>query len=142
MDSIYSRADILSLHCPLTNESHHLINDQSISKMKEGVMLINTSRGGLIDTRAVIRALKSGRIGYLGLDVYEEENNLFFEDLSNHILQDDIFTRLLTFPNVLITGHQAFFTQEALRNIAETTIANITEFSHQGRCLYPVGPLK
>jgi D-lactate dehydrogenase len=110
--------------------------------MKEGVMLINTSRGGLIDTRAVIRALKSGRIGYLGLDVYEEENNLFFEDLSNHILQDDIFTRLLTFPNVLITGHQAFFTQEALRNIADTTIANITEFSHHGRCLYPVGPLK
>jgi D-lactate dehydrogenase len=100
--------------------------------MKPGMMLINTSRGQLIDTKAVTKALKSGKIGYLGLDVYEQETDLFFEDLSNHVIQDDVFQRLLTFPNVLITGHQAFFTEEALKNIAETTIGNITDFE-QGR---------
>jgi len=96
--------------------------------MKHGVMLINTSRGGLIDTAVVVNGLKSGKIGYLGLDVYEEEEELFFEDLSGHVLQDDIFARLLTFPNVIITGHQAFFTKEALIYIAETTLKNITDF--------------
>jgi D-lactate dehydrogenase len=102
--------------------------------MKPGVMLINSSRGALIDTRAVIAGLKSGRVGYLGLDVYEEEAELFFEDLSGQVLQDDIFARLTTFPNVLITGHQAFFTHEAVKNIAETTIGNITEFEATGQC--------
>jgi D-lactate dehydrogenase len=97
--------------------------------MKEGVMIINTSRGGLVDTRAVIRGLKRGRIGALGLDVYEEEGDLFFEDLSGTVIQDDVFARLLTFPNVLITGHQGFFTREALAGIAETTLANATEFA-------------
>ena len=96
--------------------------------MKDGAMLINTSRGALVDTKAVINALKTGKLGYLGLDVYEEEADLFFEDLSNKVLQDDVFTRLLTFPNVLITGHQGFFTKEAVHNIAETTLANITAF--------------
>ena len=96
--------------------------------MKDGVTLINTSRGALVDTKAVIQALKSGKLGYLGLDVYEEEGDLFFEDLSDKVIQDDVFSRLLTFPNVLITGHQAFFTEEALNNIATTTLNNITAF--------------
>jgi D-lactate dehydrogenase len=106
--------------------------------MKPGVMLINTSRGAVVETRALIDGLKSGRIGYLGLDVYEEEGDLFFEDLSGQVLQDDVFARLLTFPNVLITGHQAFFTREALQAIAETTISNITAFETTGRTLYEV----
>jgi D-lactate dehydrogenase len=100
--------------------------------MKQGVMLINTSRGALIDTKAVVEALKSGKIGYLGLDVYEQESDLFFENLSDAVIQDDVFQRLLTFPNVLITGHQAFFTENALKNIAETTLSNITDIE-QGR---------
>lgn len=122
------QSDVVTLHAPLTPETHHLIDAEAIAQMRDGVMLINTSRGGLIDTVAVIDALKSGKIGYLGLDVYEEEADLFFEDLSQRPIQDDVFSRLLVFPNVLITGHQAFFTREALRNIAETTISNITNF--------------
>ena len=106
--------------------------------MKRGVMLVNTSRGGLIDTEAVIEALKDGTIGYLGLDVYEEEDALFFEDLSQEILQDDVFARLLTFPNVLVTAHQAFFTEDALRRIAQTTVENIAEFARDGRPIYEV----
>jgi D-lactate dehydrogenase len=106
--------------------------------MKTGVLLVNTSRGAVVDTKAVIKALKSGKIGYLGLDVYEEEEELFFEDLSNEVIQDDLFARLLTFPNVLITGHQAFFTREALEAIAETTISNITEFQSNGSCVNQV----
>ncbi|MEX2381494.1 MAG: 2-hydroxyacid dehydrogenase [Opitutales bacterium] len=125
---LLERSHILSLHCPLTPETHHLINGRAIQSMKDGVMLINTSRGGLVDTAAVIHGLKSGKIGYVGLDVYEEEGDLFFEDLSQKVIQDDVFMRLLTFPNVLITGHQAFFTREAVQKIAETTIANITAF--------------
>lgn len=125
---LLEEADILSLHCPLTPETHHLIGDETLRQMKQGVMLINTSRGALVDTRAVIRALKSGKLGYLGLDVYEEETELFFEDRSSRVIQDDVFSRLLTFPNVLITGHQAFFTEEALHNIAATTLANVTAF--------------
>jgi D-lactate dehydrogenase len=125
---LFERSDVISLHCPLTPETHRLIDREAVSQMKDGVMLINTSRGRLVDTLAVIDGLKSGRIGYLGLDVYEEEENLFFEDLSEHVIQDDTFTRLLTFPNVLITGHQAFFTREALTNIAEKTLANVTAF--------------
>ena len=130
--------DIVTLHCPLTPESNHLINAQAISLMKPGVMLINTSRGRVVDTKAVIGGLKSGLIGSLGLDVYEEESALFFEDHSERFIDDDVFARLLTFPNVLVTGHQAFFTHEALTNIAETTIANITAFEQTGRARYEV----
>ncbi len=134
LDTLFSSSDIISLHCPLTPENHHLINAQTLATMKPGVMLINTSRGALIDTPAVIAGLKSGRIGSLGLDVYEEEGDLFFEDLSDRIIPDDIFSRLLTFPNVLITGHQAFFTREALENISQTTMENLAEWEASGAC--------
>ncbi|MEH2298407.1 MAG: 2-hydroxyacid dehydrogenase [Nostoc sp.] len=132
LPELFANSDIISLHCPLIPETHHLINAEAIKQIKSGVMLINTSRGALIDTQAVIEGLKSGKIGYLGVDVYEQESELFFEDLSGEIIQDDIFQRLTTFPNVLITGHQAFFTVEALYNIAETTVANIADLE-QGR---------
>jgi D-lactate dehydrogenase len=128
LDELFSRSDIIALHLPLTPETHHLIDQAAVSRMKEGAMLINTSRGGLVDTRAVIEGLKSGRIGSLGLDVYEEEEELFFEDLSGTVIQDDVFARLLTFPNVLVTGHQGFFTREALAAIAGTTLGNATAF--------------
>ena len=123
-----ARCDLITLHCPLTPETHHIINARSIALMKEGVMLVNTSRGALVDVAAVVGGLKSGRIGYLAIDVYEQEADLFFQDLSNEIIQDDAFQRLLTFPNVLVTGHQAFFTTEALTGIADTTLANIAAF--------------
>jgi D-lactate dehydrogenase len=123
-------SDIVSLHCPLTPDTYHLINSQTLRQMKHGAMLINTSRGALLDTASIILALKSGRIRYLGLDVYEEEEDLFFEDLSDRVLQDDVFARLLTFPNVIITGHQAFFTQNALQAIAEITLENIRSFEN------------
>lgn len=132
LPELFATSDIVSLHCPLMPETYHLINAEAVNQMKPGLILINTSRGQLIDTKAVTKGLKSGKIGYLGLDVYEQESDLFFEDLSNQVIQDDVFQRLLTFPNVLITGHQAFFTEDALRNIATTTIANITDFE-QGR---------
>lgn len=122
---IFKVADIISLHCPLNEQTKHLINDQTIGMMKDGVMLINTSRGALIDTGEVINALKSGRIGYLGLDVYEQEEKLFFNDLSENIIQDDMIMQLLSFPNVLITSHQGFFTEEALTQIARITLDNI-----------------
>ncbi|MEH2293070.1 2-hydroxyacid dehydrogenase [Nostoc sp.] len=134
LPELFANSDIISLHCPLTLETHHLINTEAIKQIKSGVMLINTSRGALIDTQAVIEGLKSGKIGYLGMDVYEQESELFFEDLSGEIIQDDIFQRLITFPNVLITGHQAFFTAEALHNIAETTFANITDVEKGHPC--------
>lgn len=127
-EDLCSKSDIITLHCPLMPQTHHIINAEVISLMKTGVMLINTSRGALIDAKAVIQGLKTGKIGHLGLDVYEEEADLFFEDLSNQILQDDVLARLLTFHNVIITGHQAFFTENALENIARTTLANITSF--------------
>lgn len=130
LDQLWSEVDILSLHCPLTPATQYLINAQSVAKMRPGVMLINTSRGGLVDTQAVIDGLKSGQVGYLGLDVYEEESELFFQDHSDEVLQDDLFSRLLTFPNVLITGHQAYFTREALTNIAQTTLENIQAFAN------------
>lgn len=135
---LLAESDIVTLQCPLTAATHHLIDDAAIAGLKRGAMLINTSRGGLIDTRAAIRGLRSGAIGGLGLDVYEEEAGLFFEDLSGSILSDDVFTRLLTFPNVLITGHQAFFTEEALRAIAEATVANITSFEQDGTVPHPL----
>jgi D-lactate dehydrogenase len=127
-NELFTESDIITLHCPLTPGNKHMIDEAAIGRMKAGVMLINTSRGALLDTVAIIAALKSGRIGYLGLDVYEEEEQIFFEDRSGLILGDDVFARLLTFPNVIITGHQAFFTREALLNIAGKTIENITRF--------------
>lgn len=130
LESIYTSSDIISLHCPLTPETHHIINADSIAKMKKGVMLINTSRGALIDAKAVIEGLKNEQISNLGLDVYEEEADLFFEDLSDKVIQDDIFMRLLSFNNVLITGHQAFFTSNALQKIAEITLQNIEDFKN------------
>ena len=138
LDEIFSSAEIISLHCPLTKDTHHLINETTINKMKDGVMIINTSRGALVNASDVVKGLKSGKIGHLGLDVYEEETDLFFEDFSSSILQDDIFARLLVFPNVVITGHQAFFTQEALNAISTVTINNLTaleENNLEGACL-------
>jgi D-lactate dehydrogenase len=128
LDELFARSDVITFHCPLVAGKHHLIDAAAVAKMKPGVMIVNTGRGALIDTNAIIAGLKSGRIGYLGLDVYEEEGDLFFEDRSNAIIGDDVFSRLQTFPNVLITGHQAFFTREALAQIAETTLSNVTEF--------------
>ena len=126
--AIAERSDIITLHCPLTPQTRHIVNADSIARAKPGFMLVNTSRGGLVDATAVIEGLKSGQIGYLAIDVYEQEADLFFEDLSSEIIQDDVFQRLLTFPNVLVTGHQAFFTREALGNIADTTLGNLTAF--------------
>lgn len=131
---IFTQADIISLHCPLNEQTRYLINDQSVQQMKRGVMLINTSRGALIDTRSVIHALKSSIIGSLGIDVYEQEEKLFFRDLSEKIIKDDIITRLSSFPNVLITSHQGFFTQEALTQIALTTLSNLKSFQ-EGKSL-------
>lgn len=128
LHELLSSSNIISLHCPLTKESYHLIDAESIQDLKPGVMLINTSRGGLIDTQAAIDGIKSGKVGYLGIDVYEQEGDLFFEDLSDRIIQDDTFQLLQSFPNVLITSHQAFFTRNALMNIAETTLSNIKDF--------------
>jgi D-lactate dehydrogenase len=131
-EELFRQADVITLHAPLTPETHHMVDAYAIAVMKPGAMLINTSRGALIDTAAVIEGLKTGKIGHLGLDVYEEEGDLFFEDLSDKVIQDDVFSRLLTFPNVLITGHQAFFTAEALEAIAVTTLANISAYA-EGR---------
>jgi D-lactate dehydrogenase len=141
-DELLWTCDIVTLHCPLTPETHHLIDAGSLKHMKHGMMLINTSRGAVIDTRAVLEGLKEGTIGSLGLDVYEEEADLFFEDLSQRFISDDVFARLLTFPNVLITGHQAFFTTEALTSIAETTIANITSFERTEQVVHEVSTEK
>ncbi|MBM1170509.1 NAD(P)-dependent oxidoreductase, partial [Microvirga arabica] len=138
LEELLALSDIVSLHCPLTPATHHLIDAQALGRMKRGVILVNTSRGAVIDTRAALRGLKDGTIGHLGLDVYEEEADLFFEDLSQRFIGDDVFARLLTFPNVLITGHQAFFTREALTNIAEATISNITSFERTGHAVHEV----
>lgn len=127
-EDLFAESDIVTLHCPLTPQTHHLVDGAALARMRPGVMLINTGRGALVDTPAVIAALKSGRVGYLGLDVYEEEATLFFEDRSDRVIQDDTFARLLTFPNVLVTGHQGFFTTEALDAIAQTTLRSVTEF--------------
>ncbi|WP_440466844.1 2-hydroxyacid dehydrogenase [Pseudomonas sp. YH-1] len=125
LDELLAQSDIISLHCPLNDATRHLINADSLERMKRGAMLINTGRGALVDTPALIEALKSGQLGYLGLDVYEEEADIFFADRSDQPLQDDVLARLLTFPNVIITAHQAFLTREALAGIAQTTLANI-----------------
>jgi D-lactate dehydrogenase len=137
--TLFAESDIIALHAPLTAQTHHLVDRETLALVKPGVTLVNTSRGGLIDTEAAIEALKDGRIGYLGLDVYEEEDALgFFADQSADIIQDDTFARLLTFPNVLITAHQGFFTEDALENIAETTIANLTAFERDGAPIHEV----
>lgn len=128
INEVLSNSHIISLHCPLTPQTHHLINSESIAHMQNGVALINTSRGALIETKAVIKALKTKKIGYLGIDVYEQEENIFFKNLSEEIMQDEHISRLMTFPNVLVTGHQAFLTKEALEQISKTTIGNITAY--------------
>jgi len=132
LDELWAHSDIVSLHTPLTGDTRHMIDARAIAQMKPGVMIINTSRGALVDTAALIEALKSGHVGYVGLDVYEEEEQLFFRDLSAQVIQDDVFARLLTFPNVLITAHQAFFTREAMTAISEITLENVSAFE-QGR---------
>ncbi len=137
-----SAAHIISLHCPLTPETHHLVDDTALRRMRPGVMLVNTSRGAVVDTRAVIEALKDRRLGSLALDVYEEEADLFFEDLSERVITDDVFARLLTFPNVLVTGHQAFFTEEALTAIADITIANVSAFERTGKPVHELSAEK
>lgn len=132
LDELWAQSDIVSLHAPLTSDTRHMVDAAAIARMKPGVMIINTSRGALVDTGALIDGLKSGRVGYVGLDVYEEEEQLFFRDLSAQVIQDDVFARLLTFPNVLITAHQAFFTREAMHAISEVTLENVSAFE-QGR---------
>lgn len=138
INELFARSDIVSLHCPLFAETHHLVNHDSIARMKKGVMIINTSRGALIDARAAIEGLKSEKIGYLGIDVYEEEEELFFEDKTFEIRLDDVFARLTTFPNVVITGHQAYFTQEAVAAIAATTLENIAAYENGGELVNAV----
>jgi D-lactate dehydrogenase len=128
LDEIYASSDIVTLHCPLSKETRHLIGNESLAKMKRGVMLINTSRGALVDAGALIEALKTGQVGSAGLDVYEEESEYFFEDRSNQVVSDDVLARLLSFNNVLVTSHQAFLTKEALQSIAETTLGNVADF--------------
>lgn len=134
LDELWARSDLISLNCPLSDETHHLVSSSVVSSMKRGVMLVNTGRGALIDTVAVIDGLKSGKIGSLALDVYEEEAELFFEDRSDQVIADDVFARLLTFPNVLITAHQAFLTTEALDTIAGTTLENLSDLEAGRSC--------
>lgn len=140
LPELLARSDVVSLHCPLTPHTHHLIDAAAFASMKRGAMLLNTSRGAVVDTQAAIAALKAGQLGSLGLDVYEEEGGLFFRDLSGAGIQDDVFARLLTFPNVVVTGHQAFFTEDALAAIASTTLANLDAFAAIGKPMHPIGP--
>ncbi len=134
LDELFASSDIISLHCPLTDETHHMIDENAIEKCKKGVVIINTSRGALVDAQALLDGIKSRKVGAACLDVYEEESELFFEDNSGHILEDDILARLISMPNVIVTSHQAFLTEEALENIAETTVRNIIDFSKNGQC--------
>ena len=128
VDELLACSDVVSLHCPLTDDTRHIVNVQSLARAKRGSVLVNTSRGGLIDTDAAIQALKTGQLGGLAIDVYEQEANLFFQDLSSTIICDDVIQRLVSFPNVIVTGHQAFFTVEAIGQIMRTTIESITAF--------------
>jgi len=139
LDVLLSQSDIVTLHCPLDETTRHLIGAAELASMKSGAILVNTSRGAVVDTHAVIDSLKRGQLGGLAIDVYEKEEELFFEDRSSQLILDDQFVRLQTFPNVLVTGHQGFFTAEALANIAKTTIANLDEFVRTGSPLHPVG---
>ena len=134
LDTLFERSDIISLHCPLNDESHHMINASSIEKMKKGVVIINTSRGALIDSEALVEGIKQRKVGAACLDVYEEESNIFFHDYSNHIVNDDTLARLISMPNVIVTSHQAFLTSEALANIADTTLENIRIFFEKDTC--------
>lgn len=129
LDELFRKSDIISLHCPLTEDTHHIINDDSVEMMKPGVIIVNTSRGGLVDTESLINGIKVGIIGGACLDVYEEEGDLFYEDFSGHVIQDDKLVRLIAMPNVIVTSHQAFLTKEALENIAATTVDNLLKFS-------------
>lgn len=138
LEMVMSASDIISLHCPLMPQTYHIINEASLNWLKPGAMVINTSRGGLIDTKAIIQAIKTGRVGYLGIDVYEQEENLFSEDWSNSIVQDDDIERLQSFNNVVITAHQGFFTREALTNIARTTLTSLDQFSRGESCEYEI----
>lgn len=138
LPALLADAHVVALHCPLTPATHHLLDDAAFARMRPGVVVVNTSRGAVVDARAAIAALKSGRLGGLGLDVYEGEAELFFADRSAEVIRDDVFARLLTFPNVIVTGHQAFFTREALANIAETTAANLTAFERGTGVLHRV----
>ena len=133
LDELFANSDIISLHCPLTDETHHMIDEKEIEKCKKGVVIINTSRGALVDAQALLEGIKSRKVGAACLDVYEEESELFFEDNSGHILEDDILARLISMPNVIVTSHQAFLTEEALENIAETTVRNIVDFTENGQ---------
>lgn len=134
LDTLFRKSDIISLHCPLTKETHHMINKKSISVMKKGVYIINTSRGSLIESQALLDGLTSGKVGAAGLDVYEEESDLFYEDYSNIVVKDDILSILVSRPNVIITSHQAFLTEEALKSIASITLANLSEYFETGTC--------
>ncbi len=134
LDELFRRSDIISLHCPLTEETMHVINAESIEKMKKGVVIVNTSRGALIDAEALLNGIRERKIGAACLDVYEEEADIFYQDLSGHIFSDDTLSRLISMPNVIVTSHQAFLTEEALGNIAETTLSNIEEFGRTGKC--------
>ena len=136
LETLYQESDIISLHCPLNKNTKHLISTEAVSKMKKGVMIINTGRGAVIDTVALIEGLKNEKIGYAGLDVYENEKGLFFHNHENDVLKDDLFARLLSFKNVLVTGHQAFLTKDALKNIADTTLYNLKCFSLNARSEY------
>lgn len=134
LDELFAQSDIISLHCPLSDETHHIIDERALEKCKRGVVLLNTSRGALVDAEALLNGIKSRKVGAACLDVYEEESDLFFEDNSGHILEDDTLARLISMPNVIVTSHQAFLTNEALTNIAETTLKNITDFFKDGQC--------
>ncbi|MBE6608578.1 MAG: 2-hydroxyacid dehydrogenase [Ruminococcaceae bacterium] len=134
LDELFSSSDIISLHCPLTEDTYHIIDEKSIEKCKRGVVILNTSRGALVDAEALLAGIKSRKVGAACLDVYEEESDFFFEDFSGHILEDDILARLISMPNVIVTSHQAFLTEEALSNIAETTVHNIVELFEKNQC--------
>ena len=134
LDELFRNSDIISLHCPLTEETNHLIDEKALEKCKKGVVILNTSRGGLVDAEALLMGIKSRKVGAACLDVYEEESDIFFEDNSGHIMEDDTLARLISMPNVIVTSHQAFLTEEALENIAETTVNNLVSFFEKGEC--------
>ena len=134
LDELFESSDIISLHCPLTEETYHIIDDKAIDKCKRGVVILNTSRGALVDAEALLAGIKSRKVGAACLDVYEEESDFFFEDFSGHILEDDVLARLISMPNVIVSSHQAFLTEEALSNIAETTVNNIIDLVKDGQC--------
>ena len=134
LDELFENSDIISLHCPLTEETYHIIDEKTLEKCRHGVVILNTSRGALVDAEALLSGIKSRKVGAACLDVYEEESDFFFEDFSGHIVEDDTLARLISMPNVIVTSHQAFLTEEALSNIAETTVKNLVSLERDGRC--------